>query len=72
MPVDIVYCDKGHKFCKECVRRGAEIEIGQGKLDFPCLQNCDAKFSLQILQVCLSYGQVLVIINDFFVYFRQF
>lgn len=55
MPVDIIFCDNGHEFCKECVQRAAEVEIGQGKLDFPCLQNCEAKFSLQVLQVGICF-----------------
>lgn len=55
MPDDIVCCSNSHEFCKECVRRGAEVEIGQNKLDFNCLQNCNnGKFSLQVLQCVLK------------------
>lgn len=51
MVEDTACCEAGHVFCKDCVRKGCEVVIGQGKLHFPCLEMCDSYFSLQILQV---------------------
>ncbi|GLV35265.1 lethal (2) k09913 [Carabus blaptoides fortunei] len=54
MVEDIACCEAGHIFCKDCVRKGCEVVIGQGKLHFPCLELCDSYFSLQILQAVLT------------------
>jgi hypothetical protein len=47
-------CDYCEKF--RCgfvvIFRGAEVQIGNGKTAFPCLNDCVAEFSLKTLQVC--------------------
>lgn len=53
MPDEMACCENNHVFCKECVKKGCEVKIGEGKLDFPCLTSCEAQFSLQVLQVYL-------------------
>ncbi|KAI4471115.1 ubiquitin conjugating enzyme 7 interacting protein-related [Holotrichia oblita] len=54
MPKNIVSCENGCDFCNECVKTSAEILFGEGKLDFPCLQDCGSAFSLQTLKNVLS------------------
>uniref|UniRef100_A0A1Y1LPB4 RING-type domain-containing protein n=1 Tax=Photinus pyralis TaxID=7054 RepID=A0A1Y1LPB4_PHOPY len=51
---DITSCEAGCIFCKDCVRKGAEVAFGDGKLDFPCLGDCESHFSLQVLQAVLT------------------
>lgn len=53
MPRDIVCCDKQHEFCKTCVKKSAEVQIGLGKLNFPCLEDCQEEFCLKTLQIVL-------------------
>lgn len=48
---DSVGCDLSCIFCKQCVQKSVEIAFGEGKLEFSCLSNCTAHFSLPILQV---------------------
>lgn len=48
---NIYNCENGCKFCKCCIQKSSEVRFGEGKLDFPCLNNCDSAFSLQTLQV---------------------
>lgn len=67
MVEDIACCEAGHIFCKDCVRKGCEVVIGQGKLHFPCLEMCDSYFSLQILQVSsISIHNANIIIFNVF------
>ncbi|XP_049833243.1 LOW QUALITY PROTEIN: uncharacterized protein LOC126276571 [Schistocerca gregaria] len=47
---DTVTCIEGHIFCKTCLQKYAETQIGDGKTIFTCLSNCDAEFSLKMLQ----------------------
>ncbi|XP_068238259.1 uncharacterized protein [Palaemon carinicauda] len=43
--------EKKHKFCCNCIRRFAEEEIGQGRINFRCLEgDCKAEFSLSTLK----------------------
>ncbi|KAK5639523.1 hypothetical protein RI129_012015 [Pyrocoelia pectoralis] len=51
---DTCFCESGCIFCKDCVRKGAEVAFGDGKLNFPCLGNCTSHFSLQVLQAVLT------------------
>nr|CAD7261137.1 unnamed protein product [Timema shepardi] len=51
---DMAACNDGHLFCKECVKRGAETQIGDDKTVFPCLTTCEAEFSLKTLQAVLK------------------
>ncbi|GLV34113.1 hypothetical protein CBL_00042 [Carabus blaptoides fortunei] len=50
---ETIRCENGHTFCKTCVRKSCEVFMGQGKLDFHCLQNCQMQFSLYDLQMAL-------------------
>lgn len=54
LPRDIFTCNLGCNFCKSCIIKATEIQFGEGKLDFPCLSNCNSEFSLQTLQTVLS------------------
>ncbi|KAF2886030.1 hypothetical protein ILUMI_20143, partial [Ignelater luminosus] len=54
MPKDIYKCENGCVFCKNCVRSGAEVAFGDGKLDFVCLNNYTSHFNLQTLQAVLN------------------
>ncbi|XP_049819723.1 uncharacterized protein LOC109604629 isoform X6 [Aethina tumida] len=53
MPKDYYECPKGCGFCRECVLKSCEIAFGDGKIDFPCLADCGADFTLHTLQECL-------------------
>lgn len=46
-------CEEGDIFCKNCVRKGAEVRIGEGHTTFPCLKDCGVYFSLDVLQTVL-------------------
>ncbi|XP_050294818.1 uncharacterized protein LOC126734994 [Anthonomus grandis grandis] len=55
MPQDILTCPSGCRFCRDCIRRSAEVAFGDGKLDIICFTpNCDQEFSLQVLQNVLT------------------
>ncbi|CAG9766487.1 unnamed protein product [Ceutorhynchus assimilis] len=55
MPLDILTCTGGCRFCRECIKRSSEIAYGGGKINFPCLNNgCDEEFGLQVLQNVLD------------------
>ena len=51
---DMLPCDSGHLFCRECVQRASEVAIGEGKHQLNCLGQCDEVFSLSILQKALK------------------
>jgi len=51
---EVAMCEEGHMFCKECIRRGAGVQIGDQKTGISCLTQCDASFSLAVLKVNLS------------------
>ncbi|KAK5647902.1 hypothetical protein RI129_002794 [Pyrocoelia pectoralis] len=51
---DVRSCESGCVFCKDCVRKGAEVAFGDGKLNFPCFGDCSSHFSLQVLQAVLT------------------
>lgn len=54
MEKDTFTCLYGHKFCKTCIIRSVEISFGENKLQFTCLTNCKAEFSLATLQTILK------------------
>lgn len=41
-------------FCKDCVARGAEVQMGDNKVPITCLEQCPAKFSMGVLGKALS------------------
>ncbi|XP_046391105.1 uncharacterized protein LOC124159377 [Ischnura elegans] len=55
LPEDMSSCTDGHLFCIQCVKKGAEVIIGDGKSSFPCMHgDCKAEFSLSTLQGILA------------------
>ena len=38
----------GHMFCRDCVRRGSEVQIGDNKIRINCLQDCQAEIELRV------------------------
>lgn len=51
---EVVMCDSGCMFCPSCVKRGAEVQIGENKIHFSCLLTCGATLPLKSLQGVLS------------------
>ena len=41
-------------FCQECIQRGSEVAIGEGKTQLRCLGQCDQDFKLATLQKALK------------------
>lgn len=54
MAEDMAACNEGHLFCKECIRRSAEVAIGNAQNGFGCLTTCTAEFSLKVLRMVLK------------------
>ncbi|KAK6633276.1 hypothetical protein RUM44_003877 [Polyplax serrata] len=54
MVEDTVYCSNDHTFCKDCIIKSVEVDMGNGKCVFACPASCDAKFSLACLQTILK------------------
>jgi len=50
---DVAMCEKGCMFCRDCVRRGAEVQIGDSKSVISCLTNCGDTIPVGVLQVVL-------------------
>ncbi|CAH0547743.1 unnamed protein product [Brassicogethes aeneus] len=53
IPEECFFCRKGCVYCKDCLRTGTEVGIGNGDLKFPC-HYCDQQFSLWTLKMVLS------------------
>merc|ERR1712029_244782 len=51
---DMLSCQGGHFFCKECIQRGSKVAIGDGKTELKCLGVCDQDFKLSTLQRALK------------------
>ncbi|XP_054261210.1 uncharacterized protein LOC128985602 [Macrosteles quadrilineatus] len=51
---DCTTCNEGHLFCKPCVQKSVEVRIGDALTTFPCLQDCDSHFSLQLLETLVD------------------
>ena len=51
---DMLPCREGHNFCIECVQRGSEVAMGDGKITLQCLGDCTAIFDLTCLQKALK------------------
>ncbi|CAH7681841.1 hypothetical protein PPACK8108_LOCUS14499 [Phakopsora pachyrhizi] len=52
----ILQCPEGHLFCHGCVRRNADVQIGDGKSIIACMDKsgCDSRFSYAELRKILS------------------
>ncbi|KAK7073502.1 hypothetical protein SK128_015053 [Halocaridina rubra] len=54
---DMVACNakNKHKFCRNCIKRFVEEEIGQGRVTFRCVElDCQGKFSMRNLKTLVS------------------
>uniref|UniRef100_T1J9J9 RING-type domain-containing protein n=1 Tax=Strigamia maritima TaxID=126957 RepID=T1J9J9_STRMM len=61
---DMLPCPKDHLFCKICICRQAEINIGANKLQFPCFNGyCKEDFSMTVLQKCLKPNVFSIILR---------
>ncbi|KAI4471048.1 ubiquitin conjugating enzyme 7 interacting protein-related [Holotrichia oblita] len=58
IPEDCFICRNGCTFCRECIRKAAEIAYSEGKTEYVCLADCGSDFSLATLQV-YQYNMVL-------------
>ncbi|CAG0894515.1 unnamed protein product [Darwinula stevensoni] len=48
--LDMEACPEGHTFCGSCVKRHVNEQVGQGRVDFPCLDvSCSALFDYRTL-----------------------
>ncbi|PSN43918.1 hypothetical protein C0J52_03662 [Blattella germanica] len=54
LDLEVDTCTEGHIFCKECIKKSAEIAISEGRCHFLCLTNCLAEFSLRVIQGLLK------------------
>jgi len=50
---EVAMCEAGCMFCRECVRRGAGVQIGDNKATISCLLGCGEDFPLPVLQMVL-------------------
>ncbi|KAK3093829.1 hypothetical protein FSP39_020705 [Pinctada imbricata] len=61
---DMVACEDGHLFCRDCIKRSSEVVIGQGKTLFPCISGtCEYKFPLMVLQNILPSNMFSIILK---------
>ena len=51
---DMIPCQGGHLYCRECISRGAAVSIGDGKTIIECLGHCKEEIVWQNLQKVLS------------------
>ena len=54
MPEEMFPCRNGHRFCSECIKRAAEVAVGEGKTSLCCLGQCEDSFELSTLQLALD------------------
>jgi len=48
-------CEGDHMFCRVCVRRGCEVQIGENKHKMVCFQDgCEKEFPVSMLQLVLK------------------
>eukprot|EP00092_Neocalanus_flemingeri_P046553 GFUD01052404.1.p1 GENE.GFUD01052404.1~~GFUD01052404.1.p1 ORF type:complete len:647 (-),score=285.05 GFUD01052404.1:100-2040(-) len=50
---EVAMCEAGCMFCRDCVRRGAEVQIGDSKSIISCLITCGEDIPLAVLQLVL-------------------
>ena len=51
---EIVMCESGCMFCQSCVKRGAEVQIGENKVNIQCMLVCGAEMPYQALKGIIS------------------
>jgi hypothetical protein len=52
--IEVCMCTAGHMFCPDCVRRGAEVGIGDNKTRINCMQDCTAEIEPRVLERVLK------------------
>merc|ERR1719347_2194685 len=51
---EVVMCEGGCMFCRDCVKRGLGVQIGDNKTDLACLASCGQTFLPPTLESVLS------------------
>lgn len=52
---DLCMCPGDHMFCRTCVRRGSEVQIGDNQIQISCFQqDCDRNFEMEALEKVLK------------------
>jgi len=51
---DMVPCEGGHLYCKECIQRSTDVAMGDGKSTILCLGHCEEEISTRELQRALT------------------
>ena len=52
---DMLSCPGGHAYCKGCIKRYAEVSIGDCKYSFDCIEEkCALKFDMSVLRAVLE------------------
>merc|ERR1719510_1832689 len=55
LDMEMLACLKGHLFCKECIKRGSDVAIGDGKASLSCFfEGCNSLFDLKVLNNALD------------------
>ena len=54
LPDDMIPCKSGHMFCRECVTRGTNVAVGDGKTIIECLGQCKEEIDWPELQKVLA------------------
>ena len=50
LPEDMISCRSGHVYCRDCITRGTDVAIGEGKTVIQCLGHCNEEIGWQELQ----------------------
>ena len=50
---DMVPCNAGHLYCKDCVRDSVKVAMGEGKTIISCLGHCEEEINTRELQLAL-------------------
>ena len=50
LPEDMISCKSGHVYCRDCIARGTDVAIGEGKTVIECLGHCKEEIGWQELQ----------------------
>lgn len=64
MPTDVLTCELGCKFCRDCIKKSIEVAMGDAKIDFKCLNDCNSEFNLQTIQVSVLFLLMKHLFND--------
>ena len=53
---DMIPCKAGHLYCRDCIKRGTSVAIGDGKTVIQCLGHCQEEISWQASQYYILIG----------------